>query len=102
MEYARFPQPGEETVTEINTVLSTEGMDRISTFELSDQYVTTATTTSISQSGFGLSIDRADGTKIEINMEDMYNDLEKIKKKNEELEARLFKMEEQIRFLREI
>ncbi len=55
-----------------------------------------------STSSLSVSIQDANGEWITTSWEDMYNDNQKLKKKNEELEARLYKLEEKFRFLTEI
>ncbi len=66
---------------------------------LTDTWTTSSTQTT---TGLTIAIEHVDGTKTSVNVEDMYKDLEDQKQKNEELEARLFKLEEHMRFLKEI
>ncbi len=82
--------------SEISTVLQGRLLDSINmdAFGIQDTYASAGQPT--------MEYQNADGTTTVIDFEDMDKEIINLLKKNEELEARLFKLEEHMRFLREI
>ncbi len=61
----------------------------------------TFSTTALTSASLSVSIN-IDGKWIEVTFEDLYKDNLQLQKRNKELEARLFKLEEKFRFMTEI
>ncbi len=82
------------------------GLGTIDTDRLYSEYLTSGnpytTTSSTATSSFCIEMQNADGTTTNIKLEEMAQEHIELKKKNEELEIRLYKLEEHVRFLTEI